>query len=137
MGYLVDIALRGNQSASSVDNGSNSGEKEEKKKVRMVSQIEGEFYCTYSVDEKGKMTLISKIRLTTKQSKDSLADDCAKKPKKPEDCYRPATAYSEFQKKQVAELEAATRKNTVEVISFLESGMGIVKPKKNQYNSSI
>lgn len=40
------------------------GSEKKLKKQQMISQVEGEFYCTYLVDETGKKILISKIPIS-------------------------------------------------------------------------
>lgn len=96
-----------------------------KKSKQIVSEREGDYYCTYIVDDKGGKTLISKIpaSLVEKQKKlqKSMESDETKSCDYNELKNIPAT----FQCKQKMYMESNHKKDLQGMINILKQGLGI------------
>ena len=103
-----------------------------KKKQQIISVREGNYYCTYIVDEKGQKILLK--RIPAEKDQKGLGVERETDDVKPCDYNAVKNARIAFECKQQMELEISRKKNLKEIISILKEYAGIPTDSNKNYD---
>ena len=101
----MSIGEPGHSKASSAATLDNENATFKKKKIQFVSQVEGQYYCTYMVKEDGTKILMSKV---------------------------PVQAGPNTERKNEDTLHSPSTINTQEMMDILQAGAGLQKAMQNR-----
>ncbi|EHN15110.1 hypothetical protein [Clostridium sporogenes] len=94
---------------------------ESQKKKQVVSERQGNYYCTYMVDEEGKKVLINKIPVEEAEEQNGLLSSNKSDNKKSLIYNSAKNTNTDFGYKQQMNMEATYRKNQQEIMKNLGS----------------
>lgn len=94
---------------------------ESQKKKQVVSEIQGNYYCTYMVDEEGKKVLINKVLVEEAEEQNGLLSSNKSDNKKSLSYNSAKNTNTDFGYKQQMNMEATYRKNQQEIMKNVGS----------------
>lgn len=107
------------------------------KKKQMISEKEGNYYCTYMVDDEGQKTLIKKVPITQEQKQNSLQNSIESNETNFSDYNVKKNGSTTFEYKQQLHMEATHRKNLREVMDMLKGNIGIQNKLNKHYGFDL
>lgn len=93
--------------------------KAHKKKMQITSEIEGQYYCTYLVDEEGQKTKISQVPLSQVGIQGDLGSSIQSAKTSSLDSNQVKDAYISFELKQQLNLENNHRQNVRDMMDLI------------------
>jgi len=94
---------------------------ESQKKKQVVSERQGNYYCTYMVDEEGKKVLINKVPVEEAEEQNGLLNSNKSDGKKSCNYNSAKNTNTDFEYKQQMNMEATYRKNQQEIMKNVGS----------------
>lgn len=94
---------------------------ESQKKKKVVSEIQGNYYCTYMVDEEGKKVLINKVPVEEAEEQNGLLSSNKSDNKKSLIYNSAKNTNTDLGYKQQMNMEATYRKNQQEIMKNVGS----------------
>jgi len=95
------------------------------KKQQFISQMEGEFYCTYVINETGKKILISKIPIVETEKENVTLEGSAFEKIKNLICHNNKNSEETTKNKEQITTEASLHSTNQEMMEILNSSVGI------------
>lgn len=102
-----------------------NGPEKKQKKQQLISQMEGNFYCTYVIGETGKKTLISKIPISETEKENICLERSAFENIKNMISHNSKNSEKTTRSKGQVAMENSTSSNRQEMMEILTSAMGI------------
>lgn len=124
MSYFCHGVLNNNLSIMSHDQRDSNKVQTDNKKKQILIVKEGDYYCTYILDEKGNKILLNRVPLKQEEQK---AD-------KPEKSYNSNVLKNErtiFECQQRLQAESAHKENLQGMLNILQEQMGINKSSRD------
>jgi hypothetical protein len=116
------IESKSTQKSENTQNSEDSSKDEKKvrKKMQITSEIEGQYYCTYLVDEEGQKTKISQVPVAQAGIQNSL-ENTIQSPdtSSPSNYNLPKDAHISFELKQQLNLESTHKQNVRDMMDLI------------------
>lgn len=116
-GNFLEFQLKSKALQNSEDNSIDN--KEHKKKMQITSEIEGQYYCTYLIDEEGEKVKLSKIPIDKANVQSNIENPIVSTNSSSLDYSLPKDANLSFQLKQQLNLEGNLRHNIHDMMELM------------------
>ncbi|MDF2984817.1 MAG: hypothetical protein K0R50_327 [Eubacterium sp.] len=104
------------------------------KKKQILSVREGNYYCTYIVDEKGQKILLKRIPADQVKEQKGLGMERETDDVRPCDYNAVKNARTAFECRQQMDMEISHKKNLKEIMNILEDYAGITEDSNKNYD---
>lgn len=137
MSLFIDSARIGKTytSIAALEDKNNDGNTQVKKKKKQILSVrEGNYYCTYMVDEKGQKILLKRIPADRVKEQKGLGMERATNDVRPCDYNAVKNARTAFECKQQMGMQISHKKNLKEIMNILKDYAGVPTDLNKNYD---